>query len=151
MFPAALDSSSDPVAGELSLASFTCEKPITGKRANGTLTAAFSASGPADAALRVRFSGCGYDGALHMIGGRLDDGALGKAYVYRCRRSPYSALAVSCGPYLGTELEVTVRGNGWGRVVRVLVPPSFPQPPEPCDLQLAEDLSFDLADCRVGS
>jgi hypothetical protein len=164
------DSSTVPLTDEKPLQAFSCTRAITGKRENGTLEVGFTPTSPADASFRVAFHGtspgCDYTGELHLASGRLDDGALGLAYTYRCRRSPHSAMAVSCGPHLGSDLSVLVRGNGWGRTVSFRAPPSFPlakQPPVACQLPFVQydetgrpsrmsdvELVFDLEDCHLG-
>jgi hypothetical protein len=130
------------------LAAFQCTRRIDGKRPSGKLTATFVPAGPLDVELRVDFPVCGYHGSLRMAGGRLDDHFLGMSYKYRCRRSPLSMFAVSCGPYFGSELDVVVTGNGWGRSVRIHVPWTVKKPDERCEFSF-DELVFDLADCAV--
>lgn len=165
VWPAPLDSSALPQPGEAPLRAFSCTKEITGKRPNGRLEIAFTPTTPADVSFRIAFRGadpaCSYTTEIHVAGGRLDDGFLGRAYTYRCRRSPLSVFAVSCGPYLGSDLGVLVRGNGWGRTVAFRLPWSVRvTQPAACDLPFVTgdaergvrfdpaELVFDFADCR---
>lgn len=157
-----LDSSTKATPGEAPLRAFSCAKPITGKRENGELEITFLPTTPADVAFRIDFRAarpaCNFTTELRLAAGRLNDGVLGLANTYRCRRSSLSAFAVSCGPYLGSELDVRVRGNGWGRTLAFRIPSSFrAELPEAsaCTLPFAraqsfdnDELVFDLADCH---
>lgn len=129
VWPAPLDSSTAVIPGEKQLKGFSCTKQITGKRPNGSLEISFEPTTPSDVLFRIEFRAsqpaCNYVGELRLVGGRLNDDALGRAVSYRCRRSPSTVFAVSCGPYLGSDLTVLVRGNGWGRTVSFRIPPNF--------------------------
>ena len=158
-----LDSSAKAQPGEQPLRAFSCTKPITGKRENGELDITFVPTTPADVAFRIQFRAarpaCNYSTEIRLAAGRLNDGVLGLATIYRCRRSPLSAFAVSCGPYLGSDLAMLVRGNGWGRTVAFRMPWSFHSgtpDADVCTLPFVSDdgaivnseLVFDLADCH---
>lgn len=157
-----LDSDTHALPGEQPLRAFSCAKPITGKRENGQLEITFLPTTPADVTFRIEFRGarpaCNFATELRLAAGRLNDGVLGLATTYRCRRSSLSAFAVSCGPYLGSDLNMLVRGNGWGRTVAFRLPSSFrAELPDAgaCTLPFVraqsfdnDELVFDLADCH---
>ncbi len=131
------------------LVGFSCRKQITGKRPNGELRVTFSATSPRDATWEVAWnSGCTYHGALHLVNGRLDDGFLGRAYEYRCTRSPYSRFAVSCGTYLGSDLEVIARGDDVVRRVHVRLPWTFHAASYDCEAPV-DELVFAQSECAV--
>jgi hypothetical protein len=149
-----------PLTTELPLLPFTCVKQIP----SGIVRFSFRASSPTDVTFRIAFDGpCPYQGEATLVAGRAREQL--ESNTYRCRRSLWSPLAVGCGYYGGVDLDVFVRGNGWGRTVRV----RFPVPPPEgikdatdCKLPFVEydeqhharyirneDLVFDLAQCKV--
>jgi hypothetical protein len=153
-----------PVHAAAPLVAFSCRTQITGKRPNGPLEVTFTPASPTDATWQLAFTGpCSYHGALHLVHGRLDDGFLGRAYEYRCTRSPHSLFAVSCGGYLGSDLEVLARGDQLTRTVHVRFPWTFRAgiaDRDACELPFVEydeaghpqrvsELVFALADCAV--
>jgi hypothetical protein len=158
------DRNTESLAGELPLSAFSCTKEFTGKRTNGTLRVSFRPSSPTDVALGITFDGCDYTGEVKLVNGRLKGSPL-EVYENRCRRSPWTPLAVSCGVYLGSDLDVFVQGNGWGRTVRVRFPPGFyggMKEPSGCRLPFVrydeegrpitienEELLFDIGACKV--
>jgi hypothetical protein len=120
------DMQADAHADEPPLRGFRCHHTFSSKGppANGELVVTFAPRGPADARFEVSFLP-GYTHAFTLVDGRADvaDGVYaGGDLHFRCRRSPRSVFAVSCGPELGSELAVVVRGNGWGRTVGVRLP-----------------------------
>jgi hypothetical protein len=169
VWPHPADSSTREFPDEKPLVSFSCQTQVTGKRPNGTLSVTFRATTPSNVSFELKFQAlqpeCAYEGSIQLRKGRLNDGFLGKTYVYRCRRSPHSVFAVSCGPYLGSDLNVIVRGNGWGRTVNFRLPWTFQQgiPAEStCRLPFViygenskpkyidnNQLSFDRSACQV--
>ena len=163
-----LDYNASALPGELPLRAFSCTKSITGKRENGQLEVTFVPRTPTDVSLRIQFraaqSACNYSTELRLDAGRLNDGVLGRVNVYRCRRSPLSAFAVSCGPYLGSDLDVSVHGNTWGRTIAFRIPWTFHEGmarADVCTLPFAvydeiqrpqgfqnRELVFDFGDCH---
>jgi hypothetical protein len=166
--PSPGDASSEELPGEPPLVPFQCTKQITGKRPNGKLTISFLPGSQSAGSFRIEFRAlqpaCNYKSEIRLVDGRLGDGFLGRAYVYRCRRSPHSVYAVSCGPYLGSDLNVIVRGNAWGRTIGFRFPWTFHEGMpsiSTCQLPFTiyddggqpkylnnDQLTFDLADCR---
>jgi hypothetical protein len=116
----------EPLDGELPLLPFTCTKQVSGIAAKGEVRFSFRPSSPTEAAFRVAFGGtpCDYEGDAKLVAGRLKDGSLQGSAV-RCRRSPWSPFAVSCGVDMGVDLHLLVRGEGGDRTVQVRFPPSF--------------------------
>jgi hypothetical protein len=108
-------------ADEPPLRGFRCEHGFWAKGPweNGQLVVTFTAQGPRDA--RVELSFPSYAHVFAMVDGEVDD-VYGGGHRFRCRRSPRSVFAVSCGPSLGSELAVVVRGNAWGRTVSFRLP-----------------------------
>ncbi|MGE5180674.1 MAG: hypothetical protein ACM31C_01365 [Acidobacteriota bacterium] len=146
------------------LVAFSCRTYVTGKRPNGEVRVTFSPASPRDATWDVAWTGtCHYHGALHLVNGRLDDGVLGLATESRCTRSPHSQFAVSCGPYLGSDVEVVAHGDAVTRAVHVRLPWTFRAGLDTlgaCELPFVrydqdgqplgiDELDFALAECAV--
>ena len=157
----------DPGAAP-SLRAFSCTKQVGGKRENGLLEITFVPTTPDDVSFHVQFRGarpaCNYATDIRLVAGRLNDGFLGRAYTYRCGASPLSAFAVSCGPYLGTDLTMVVHGDSSARTLAFRVPWSFHDrmpDADVCTLPFVgydgaghaewidnDEIVFDLADCH---
>lgn len=116
----------EPASSSRELVPFSCKTEITGKRPNGELRVTFLPRSERDATWELTWSGpCHYHAEAHLVNGRLDDDVLGKVYEYTCTRSPYSTFAVSCGPYLGSEVDARATGERIDRIVRVRIPWTF--------------------------
>lgn len=124
----------DFIGPPVKLRGFRCTRPPhPTKSPEGPLTLHFVATSPTDFTFHLEFhclfncrpcsSGCDYSADLRAEGGVLRDGFPGLHV--RCTQSPEEPFAVSCGPLIGSDVEIVVTAQSTSRLVRFTLPPTF--------------------------
>jgi hypothetical protein len=119
-----------PGAAPPVLRAFTCTKRFTAPKApQGPLTIRFLPRSARDVTFHIEYHCqfncgkiCDYAADLVVEDGRMKNAGVSSGFPFKCVRSPLIGFAVDCGLFLGSDVDVHVRGNGVARTVSFRIP-----------------------------